>query len=272
MDEIEFRLEDRFQWAQDPLQCCAGLPIIPQYNFRPLAEAIEPYPDVLYTVDEIVEIFFEIAKKYTACGANHNDKYAVMRKGNASGWKKAIDAVTTKIKNSTDEVNDEVVEPLVPLIPDESTDESTGEDGGTGGTGEDGGTGGTGGSIDPELTVIGCDESFNKSGGKGTSSFVIDFGNAVGECGINFNAAAIPDRFKIIWNGSLVADSKFVGSEDSEADLLALGYEPEELNLGVGGSGTLRFIKDSSIPTQAIVEVDAPFDSTYWAIDGVCVE
>lgn len=100
MAEIFLTIEEQFLWAQDPIQTCAGQPIIPQYNFKPLAEELIKYKEVTYDVDGIIKLFFEVAKKYTACGANFNDKFAVIRKNPKLGWEKVVSRVTEVISTT----------------------------------------------------------------------------------------------------------------------------------------------------------------------------
>lgn len=73
-------------------------------------------------------------------------------------------------------------------------------------------------TIDIDISVdcsnppsVGCDESFGASGGIGfyTTEWLV--GTVTGETSLTFQSYSVPDRFLIYWDGSLVADSLFVG-------------------------------------------------------------
>jgi len=237
MDELT--IEEHIIWHQDPLQQCAGEPIIPQYNFEPLAKVLVGVEEVTKTVEDLILLFFEEAKRYSACGANLNATYAVIRRP-PSGWGKLID----KIKALNIETTDEELIPIVIPAP---------------------------APVEPDVVTIGCNEAFNFSGTSGIKDIGIDFGEALGSCGIDYDPASIPDRFQIIYDGVVVADSLFRGSESARQSLLDLGYIESELDLGTDPtSGSLRFNKTEALPTTAIIRVTAPLPSTYWNVVGVC--
>ena len=58
---------------------------------------------------------------------------------------------------------------------------------------------------------IPCGGSLNTSGTGGYYEVPVVIGDATGDVTVTFNAENIPDRFQIIWNGNVVADSLFVG-------------------------------------------------------------
>jgi len=82
------------EWSQDPLEICAGQPIIPAINFTELALELILFPEVTMTADEIVAWFKEQSKRFTACGGNNAERYAVLRKNPKSGWQYVIDKIT----------------------------------------------------------------------------------------------------------------------------------------------------------------------------------
>lgn len=338
MDDLT--LEEHITWHQDPLQCCAGQPVIPQYNFEPLAKVLIGVEDVTKSVEDLVLLFFEEAKKYTACGGNLDERFAVIRKP-PNGWGKLID----KIKGEVQEVLDEDLIPIVvppPVIVDSilavnDVNIDSPVNGTAGQTNvlnvftndtlkglavnpaevvlseiiqdpsgvlvlnADGSIDVVAGSLagvytltykicqvsNPEncdtavVTVavdaivepepdVQCDDNFTFSGSSGVKDIVINFGVATGECGIDYNPAAIPDRFQIIYDGVIVADSLFKGSASYADNLAALGYLPAEMDLGSPTNGSLRFTKSNPTPSTAIIRVNAPFAGTYWSISGVC--
>ena len=128
------------------------------------------------------------------------------------------------------------------------------------------------GDLKKQIPVIACDESFNKSGGVGTFEFEIDFGASIGMAGIDYNSIGIPDRFRIHWNGQQVANSKFVGNDNYDQELIDVhGIPAEEIATGPGtASGQLLFQKSASSPSKATIYVDAPLGGTAWLINGVC--
>ena len=77
-------------------------------------------------------------------------------------------------------------------------------------------------------------------------------GTSIGIAGINYNSVDTPTRFQVNWNGSVVADSGYVGlnSLTNYNDLITAGVDPEDINLvfpydGLvnNGNGSLRFKK-----------------------------
>ena len=124
---------------------------------------------------------------------------------------------------------------------------------------------------DTLTTAIACDEAFAYNGQSGTFEFVIDFGTDLGECGIDYNAFNLPDKFEIEWNGN-VYSSGYVGLNTYDQQLLNLGISPSEINTDnpTTGDGLLKFMKNQATPTTAIVRVTAPLSGTAWNINGIC--
>lgn len=83
--------QECIEWAQDPIQECAGQPIIPASNFDSLAVSLANQSDIDKTAEEILDIFREQSKRFTACGANLADRFAVLRKNKENGWQYLID-------------------------------------------------------------------------------------------------------------------------------------------------------------------------------------
>lgn len=121
------------------------------------------------------------------------------------------------------------------------------------------------------IETIFCDEDFQYSGNEGDFSFVVDFGNDIGQAGINYNAFNQPDKFEIEWNGQIFS-SGYVGLNTWDQQLINLGINPSEINTGSPGTGigSLLFNKDQATPNTAIVRVHAPISGTAWNVDGVC--
>lgn len=121
-------------------------------------------------------------------------------------------------------------------------------------------------------TVL-CSERFSYSGASGTFQFNLEIGSGIGFSGIKMQPYSVPDRFKIYFNGVLVADSKFIGSSAYEQQLLDLGYNAGDLaltNPAPINPIDLVFYKSTASPSYAIVEVLAPLPGTAWIVDGIC--
>lgn len=103
-------------------------------------------------------------------------------------------------------------------------------------------------------------------------------GIGIGVAGINYNAIDTPTRFQIKWNGSIIADSGYVGlnSLTNYIDLITAGVDPEDIKLvspydGLvnNGNGSLRFKKlDAAIDTAEII-VSSPLSTSNWIINKV---
>ena len=119
--------------------------------------------------------------------------------------------------------------------------------------------------------LVQCDESFSYSGTKGTVQVEIEFGTAVGQCGIDYNALSRPDKFTLEWNGQIFS-SGFVGLSWFDQSLINAGVDPNDINTAdpANGSGQLLFNKDQAQPTKATLTVEAPLDGTAWNISGIC--
>lgn len=119
--------------------------------------------------------------------------------------------------------------------------------------------------------IVGCDQSFSYSGNSGTFEVRIDFGLAIGEAGINYNALNIPDKFEIEWNGQIYS-SGFVGLSSFNQQLINVGVPQSQIKTAnpSNGYGTLLFQKTAASPSFAIIRVTAPLGSTGWNIAGIC--
>lgn len=121
-------------------------------------------------------------------------------------------------------------------------------------------------------TIVSCSEDFSYSGQVGTFSFQLNLGTGIGNCGINYNAYSVPDRFRIEYDGVEVADSGYVGSNNYDNSLLAEGVNPSDINTEnpPNGVGILTFNKTTAEPQFATVFVDAVLGGTAWNISGIC--
>jgi hypothetical protein len=103
-------------------------------------------------------------------------------------------------------------------------------------------------------------------------------GTGIGIAGINYNSIDTPTRFQVNWNGSVVADSGYVGlnSLTNYNNLITAGVDPEDINLvfpydGLvnNGNGSLRFKKLDSAVTTAEIIVSSPISTSTWIINKV---
>lgn len=96
MEEPTLTLIEVIEWSQDPIQMCAGSPVIPARNFQSLAEQLISFKEITKTSDEIVDIFKLQSKRFAACGANFSDKHGVVRKNPKTGWNYLVTLLTEK--------------------------------------------------------------------------------------------------------------------------------------------------------------------------------
>lgn len=83
-----------------------------------------------------------------------------------------------------------------------------------------------------EAEEITCDNSFSFPGGdEGVYKIDVNAGTDVGYVRVSFGAVSIPDRFQIVYDGNIVADSLFVGgvlpNTSAENDILNANYVTE---------------------------------------------
>lgn len=89
-------LQETILWSEDHTYMCAGSPVVPAANFTELAIELAVYPEVTKTVSEIVHIFKEQSKRFSACGGNDADRFGVIRRNPKSGWQYIEDLITAK--------------------------------------------------------------------------------------------------------------------------------------------------------------------------------
>ena len=91
-----YSIQERIAWSEDFTALCAGQAVIPAAHFEELAIELVAYTEVTKTKAEMIAIFKEQTKRFAACGANHSDKFGVLRKNKANGWKYIEDLITEK--------------------------------------------------------------------------------------------------------------------------------------------------------------------------------
>ena len=89
-------IQEAIEWSEDRTYMCAGSPVVPAAKFTELAIELATYSEVPKTVAEIVDIFKEQSKRFSACGGNDADRFGVIRRNPKSGWKYIVDLVTAK--------------------------------------------------------------------------------------------------------------------------------------------------------------------------------
>ena len=131
--------------------------------------------------------------------------------------------------------------------------------------------------VEKNVTVL-CGETQTGSGATGRFVYDIEFGTDIGQCGINYDATGIPDRYTLVWNGRTVSS----GFRGSVANAGNASYYNNELNArgypSVTGvidtnnpaAGKLRFTKTEIFPSKAQLIVDAPLPGTRWAWKAIC--
>ena len=74
--------------------------------------------------------------------------------------------------------------------------------------------------------LIECSTTLSASGSEGVYELELELGTDIGDTTVTFNSISVPDRFQIEWDGSIVADSLFVGDS-----LPSSTYENEIINV-----------------------------------------
>jgi hypothetical protein len=92
--ENTLTLLETIAWAEDRIYLCAGQPVIPASNFETLSVDLAAYPEVHKTAEDIYNLLREETKRFTACGANHSDRFGVLRKNPKGGWQYIVDLIT----------------------------------------------------------------------------------------------------------------------------------------------------------------------------------
>lgn len=159
---------------------------------------------------------------------------------------------------------------------------------------------------DYRTPTVPCSANINASGSVGVYELLMNVGTLKGTTGIVYDAAGVPDRFQIEYDGQIVADTKYVGDSltgnppgynnliGTHTDIpvneyndqtgqfeptgatkditvtqsdIADGSPQEPTN---GGPINLTFNKTTVTPTVIKIIVTAPVDGTAWNISGIC--
>ncbi|WP_456867575.1 Ig-like domain-containing protein [Galbibacter sp. BG1] len=155
---------------------------------------------------------------------------------------------------------------------------------------------------------VDCSAGISASGGNGVYEVNIVVGTELGETGISYNAQNVPDRFQLVYDGVVVADSKYVGgyldpnspyyNPNAAANLVGT-YEDLDVyeyngsnfvttgekrtvtvnsgdiasggaNEPQAGMGVLTFVKTTEIPTIVKLLIYGPDGGTAWSFAGIC--
>lgn len=118
---------------------------------------------------------------------------------------------------------------------------------------------------------IDCEQGLQRTERAGTSQFLINYGNSLGQAGIDYQADSIPNKFDLIYDGQTIS-SGWVGSNQYDQELLNAGVPPEDINTGnpSTGTGQLLFNKVSGTPATALIRVSSFRDGNFWRVDGIC--
>ena len=146
-----------------------------------------------------------------------------------------------------------------------------------------------------------CSEGLDVSGGSGIFEVDIVIGTDLGNVGVQYDAYGIPDRFILIYDNQVVADSKFVGDSitgtppaysgllgshtldvlsydgsvfvntgNQETITVAQSDIADGITEPLDGNGFLSFNKTTASPTVMQLRVIAPVGNTGWEFRGVC--
>lgn len=135
---------------------------------------------------------------------------------------------------------------------------------------------------------VSCSEGISASGEDGIYEVPVTLGTDTGSAGITYNAFSIRDRFQLIYDGEIVADSLYVGTSGTQVGTFTLPVF--EYSNGVftdtgetrvvtntqsdisseGGSGQLTFEKTQATPTTMLVRIIGVSGGTAWNINGIC--
>lgn len=116
----------------------------------------------------------------------------------------------------------------------------------------------------------GCDSQTQYSGGQSyPTTVVVELGSGTGTVSFDYDAAAIPDKFVVFFNGVEVINTGYRGSTQLQDDLDAV-LDPDEIIQG-NGVGSDSFTKNSTIST-CMVYVYAPLSNTGWSFTVGCPE
>lgn len=150
-------------------------------------------------------------------------------------------------------------------------------------------------------TIVPCTGIVNASGGTGVYELQLSVGTDLGLTGIKYNAQGVPDRFQIIWDGNIVADSLYVGNSLSGTppnyggligshslpvfqyngtEFIATGDVEninvvqadiaDRVNQPISGRGTILFNKTAIEPTVVTIRAFGATVSTAWNFSGIC--
>ncbi len=149
--------------------------------------------------------------------------------------------------------------------------------------------------------ILNCNEVVTFDGSQGIFIFNINLGEEVGGVNINYQAFGIPDRFQVEYDGSIVADSLYVGDNitgnppngdnivDStytnvpELEWNGTSFQPngnvrdiliEQDDVApqgqTAGAGSIFFQKNTATPANIKITVFAPLGSTSWNLNVDC--
>lgn len=126
--------------------------------------------------------------------------------------------------------------------------------------------------------IVACGSTASYSGTALTSNTTVTMGSANGNVTFNYDAQSTPDRFVITLNGSVVADSGYVGLNTlaNYNALIAAGVSSSDIKLTSpydgtvnNSTGTLKFTKtQTGDPTLTVY---SPLSSNGWSVATACV-
>lgn len=142
------------------------------------------------------------------------------------------------------------------------------------------------------LPSIPCGQNTGFSGGTGIYKVNLELGTDTGLVEISCDAYSVADRFEVYYDGTKVADSKYIGEAGQESSLLSkngqsfnvfewngstfvkngtevLSVGSEDIDLE-SGKKIISFTKSSAFPTQVTLVISGPLSGTAWNISPKC--
>lgn len=148
--------------------------------------------------------------------------------------------------------------------------------------------------------AVPCTGDINANGGTGIYELQVSIGTALGLAGVKYNAQGVPDRFQIIYDGNIVADSLFVGDSltgtppnysgligshnlaifeyngtafvntgNTEVINVTLSDISDRVNEPTNGNGTILFEKTTAEPSVMTIRATG-VSGTAWNLSGIC--
>jgi hypothetical protein len=128
----------------------------------------------------------------------------------------------------------------------------------------------------PVIPTLPCGGDISHYGTKVSYPYYKDYpvqiGSGTGTVVLTYDAITVPDRFQVIYEGGVVIETYWRGSQNYRNALNTLGFtEPIYTNSGAGnpGAGSASFPKTTNTP-YAVLRVYSPLTGTAWKATLAC--